>query len=391
MKGLPLWRLGLRGQPPFRPRASQPCPFARRPRLLPLSLASSISSSAFQYELIELVEDLEKYQLGGYHPVCVDDRLHNRYRVVHKLGHGTFSTVWLAHDQQTQQYVAVKVGIAHVPSRETDTLKYLTEVNNASSQPSIGAAMIPMVKDYFTISGPNGNHPCLVTSPARGSLSDSKQEGGQGTIPARCFPLTSSPAYPSSVLRSFSRILPWRYVSKPRHYISIICLGTLTNSVEIYSLGHQLTCHIYLHLGNLLLQLLSSMNDLTVDELYSKVAAPMPQPVVRIDNQPYSVKPGVPSHVNLPVWLGEEDGDITSNEAKLLLSDFGTAFRPSDNNAFKSQTPLVIRPPEVLLEPGMPLSFGSDIWSLGCIIFELFSHTSLFDGLVTPQDGITAQ
>lgn len=133
------------------------------------------------------------------------------------------------------------------------------------------------------------------------------------------------------------------------------------------------------------------MNDLTVDELYTKVTAPMPQTVVRIDGRPYSVKPGVPSHVNLPVWLGEEDGSITLNEAKLLLSDFGTAFRPSDNNTFKSQNPLVIRPPEVLLEPRTPLSFGSDIWSLGCVIFELFAHTSLFDGFMTAQDSITAQ
>ena len=117
----------------------------------------------------------------------------------------------------------------------------------------------------------------------------------------------------------------------------------------------------------------------------------MPQPVIRTDGQPYSVEPGVPSHVNLPVWLGEEDSDITLNEAKLLLSDFGTAFRPRDNNTFKSQTPLVIRPPEVLFEPETPLSFGSDIWSIGCVIFELFAHTSLFDGFMTPQDGITAQ
>lgn len=180
MKGLSIWRLGLRWQPPFRPRAAKSFPFARRPCLLPLSLASSMSSSAFQYELIELVEDIENYQPGGHHPVCIDDRLHNRYRVVHKLGHGTFSTVWLAHDQRTQQYVAVKVGIADAPLKETDTLKYLTEMINASSQPSTGAAMIPLVKDHFTISGPNGNHPCLVTRPARCSLSESKQEGARG-------------------------------------------------------------------------------------------------------------------------------------------------------------------------------------------------------------------
>lgn len=45
------------------------------------------------------VEDFEKYCPGGYHPICLNDTLHNgRYRIVHKLGFGAFSTVWLARD-----------------------------------------------------------------------------------------------------------------------------------------------------------------------------------------------------------------------------------------------------------------------------------------------------
>lgn len=146
-----------------------------------------------------------------------------------------------------------------------------------------------------------------------------------------------------------------------------------------------------IHLGNLLLSLPSSLDNLSVEELYATIGAPMPQPVVRTNGKPYSVKAGVPSHVNLPLWLGEEDGKITLNEAKLLVSDFGTAFRPSDKSTFNSQTPLSIRPPETLFEPMVPLSFGSDMWSLGCVIFELFARNSLVNGFITTQDDITAQ
>lgn len=46
---------------------------------------------------------------------------------------------------------------------------------------------------------------------------------------------------------------------------------------------------------------------------------------------------------------------------------------------------------EVLFEFIIPLSFGSDIWSLGCIFFELFAHGFLFDGFMTTQNHITAQ
>lgn len=45
-------------------------------------------------------EDMSKYCPGGYHPVYLRERLHNRYEVLHKLGFGSFSTVWLAHDSR---------------------------------------------------------------------------------------------------------------------------------------------------------------------------------------------------------------------------------------------------------------------------------------------------
>jgi hypothetical protein len=41
-------------------------------------------------------EDVERYQRGGFHPVHLGDVYDERYRVVHKLGAGGFSTVWLA-------------------------------------------------------------------------------------------------------------------------------------------------------------------------------------------------------------------------------------------------------------------------------------------------------
>ena len=44
------------------------------------------------------VESPDRYRPGGYHPVHLGDVYHQRYRVIHKLGFGTYSTVWLARD-----------------------------------------------------------------------------------------------------------------------------------------------------------------------------------------------------------------------------------------------------------------------------------------------------
>ena len=45
-------------------------------------------------------ESLDLYRHGGYHPVQLGDTYKaNRYQVVHKLGWGGYSTVWLAKDK----------------------------------------------------------------------------------------------------------------------------------------------------------------------------------------------------------------------------------------------------------------------------------------------------
>ena len=46
------------------------------------------------------VESPHRYRPGGYHPVHLGDVFCERYRVIHKLGFGTYSTVWLARDLQ---------------------------------------------------------------------------------------------------------------------------------------------------------------------------------------------------------------------------------------------------------------------------------------------------
>lgn len=126
-----------------------------------------------QYELIEDVEDLQRYQPGGYHPLHVGDELDGgHYRLVDKLGYGGYSTTWLARDLQKAQYVAVKVITADASrdSHETDILRSL---GNLPSRPG-GQAILPLL-DEFWVTGPNGQHRCMVTPPAQMSLFDAKE------------------------------------------------------------------------------------------------------------------------------------------------------------------------------------------------------------------------
>ncbi|CAH0043643.1 unnamed protein product [Clonostachys solani] len=55
-------------------------------------------------------EEVERYEKGGFHPVHLGDRYDKgRYRIVHKIGSGGYSTVWLAFDSQLLTWVALKI------------------------------------------------------------------------------------------------------------------------------------------------------------------------------------------------------------------------------------------------------------------------------------------
>lgn len=133
-------------------------------------------SSPVEYNYIEDIERLERYVPGGYHPVHIGDQFHNRYRVLHKLGHGSYSTTWLARDQKTEKLVAVKVGTADSNPREADILSELSPTNEPTTS-AFGQFDIsfPPILDRFKIQGTNGLHPCYVTLPARASLSDARE------------------------------------------------------------------------------------------------------------------------------------------------------------------------------------------------------------------------
>lgn len=59
-------------------------------------------------------EPLHRYRQGGYHPVTLGEYLKaGRYKVLHKLGWGGYSTVWAARDQRLYKLVWLAVVLAN--------------------------------------------------------------------------------------------------------------------------------------------------------------------------------------------------------------------------------------------------------------------------------------
>jgi hypothetical protein len=74
-----------------------------RYRPLQYRLMSATAHPKYYNSRLDDVEDLEKYRPGGYHPVSIGDIFsRGRYEVLHKLGYGGSSTVWLVLDRQSK-------------------------------------------------------------------------------------------------------------------------------------------------------------------------------------------------------------------------------------------------------------------------------------------------
>lgn len=144
------------------------------------------------------VEDREWYCENGYHPVNLQDEFKDsRYRVIHKLGHGTFATVWLARDQIEGRYVALKISaVSEAPTNNEINILQLLAADN-SQHP--GKQHVMSLLDHFTHEGPNGTHTCFVF-PVLGPTFAHKSYAHSGRFPAEfarkiCYQMGEAIAY----------------------------------------------------------------------------------------------------------------------------------------------------------------------------------------------------
>ncbi|KAI0120071.1 protein kinase [Nemania sp. FL0031] len=318
-------------------------------------------NEVIEYNYIHGVERLDKYKPGGYYPIMINDVLHNRYRIVDKLGFGGYSTIWLARDDRLNHYVAIKVNISNPslpnPQRESNVLRALSglRLTTAQNAPTTinGHDAIPRILDEFNIEGPNGTHICYTVAPAQGNLQEA----------------------------SFSRLFPIK--------VARALAAKLASAVSfVHSQGF---VHGDIHLRNVLVGLPSTFDELSVDQFKEKFGEPEAESISRMDGKP--LPPNVPIKAVVPLYLGKKAQEFTLADANsLILSDFGEAFAPAVEQRLgrDCHTPLSKGAPEALLQPDAPLTYSSDIWSLGNAIWEIVAMRPLFSDC-EGQDEIVAE
>ncbi|KAL5044810.1 hypothetical protein BDW71DRAFT_185419 [Aspergillus fruticulosus] len=294
---------------------------------MPKTIQTVLEMRRFE-RIHDVVEPVEEYRPGGYHPVHLNDVYHKRYKVVGKLAIGQFSTVWFAQDQTLQKHVALKIvkADASKESKELDILLYLSQKDHP------GKCHVVEILDHFYHDGPNGSHLSLV-------LPFMLLDGHGMTV-------TGKP-HNAAYVRSISKQ---------------IILG-------LDFLHSQGMVHSDLQPANILVYRVSSAQD----EI--SLGPPEFSPVRWLD--------GIPVDNSTPKYLmptqrrrGQLDG-VDASKLLVKIGDLGSVILNEESNRIALPvTPTALRAPELIY--GRPWNKGIDIWALGCLLFELATNEPLF-------------
>ncbi|KAI9651339.1 hypothetical protein NHQ30_001378 [Ciborinia camelliae] len=287
---------------------------------------------------VNSVEKLTSYCEGGFHPIHLNDTFKSgRYEVIHKLGNGGFATVWLARDNKRERYVALKVLASRLSkdSPEIDMLRLMR-----MSPEHVGKPYVQPLLDHFHHHGPNGDHLCLVSEVGGPSIKHFNDCPGE---------------YKGSR----------RLESSMAKRVSLQAANALT---YIHATG---IVHGDFTPANILLQL-ANIDEWTVKQIYERLGFPQKKVVSTSSSLPesqssfpdYQVSAINMKEIN-PKWL-------TDN---ITIIDFGIAFLQNQPSTGFG-TPKSYCAPEFLF--GSHRSMASDIWALGCTIFEIRTGHRLF-------------
>ncbi|KAJ4984062.1 serine/threonine-protein kinase SRPK3 [Stagonosporopsis vannaccii] len=283
----------------------------------------------------------EEYRPGGFHPVKIGDTFHDgRYKVIRKLGEGSFSTVWLAVSSSVPKYAALKITMAKSPltTKELVIMKHLT--SSAPTDPR--SQHIIKLLDDFQHEGPNGIHQCLI--------------------------LEVMAASAASLVHKLPENQPrqWRV---PQRYPKAIAKKTLLHTLKGLSLLHENgVVHSDVQPGNLLF-LITDLDHLEQQQLEQSVTM-LTIPLHRTDRKVDKWAP-----LNLYRAQSLHDHIQLGPGLCVKLSDFGAAFFAADP-PYSTITPSGLRAPELILK--QPFGAGIDIWSFGCLMYEFLTGEALF-------------
>eukprot|EP00834_Sanchytrium_tribonematis_P005650 NODE_356_length_8904_cov_1.034412.p4 type:complete len:420 gc:universal NODE_356_length_8904_cov_1.034412:6596-7855(+) len=286
-------------------------------------------------------ENSEDYKVGGYHLASQHDILNNRYIILKKLGFGHFSIVHLCYDKIGDKYCALKIiksSKNYIESAQ-DEIKLLKHIEHAKTSGHAGYHHVIHLWNDFEFIGPHGRHLAL-----------SFEVNGPNLL---------------------HLIRRYKHKGLPTYLVKQITFQVLLGLDFMHSIH---LIHTDLKPENVLIQ----VDMLEFCKYYSLPFPPDLNTLDKIDISSQEIdsksSPFVFSKHYSPYKFGHPQ------ILKVKIADLGNGcwdFHYFTNDIQTRQ----YRSPEIIIGSGW--NANVDIWSLGCMTFELLTGDFLFD----PQPG----
>lgn len=321
----------------------------------------------------EGAESIEDYKPGGLHPTHLGDLLgqDGQYKVVHKLGHGGFGTVWLCRDLQQNRWRAVKILAASHSTGHCADLRICEMLEHLSpEEKDIRVSHVVVPEDHFWHEGPNGKHLCIVMPVLGPNLEDAADEHQHQEEPLKriCYQLVLAMKFlhDKGICHGDFRPNNVCYVLQG--------LDDLDEEDLMRVLGRpNLLCYVddeeydwrSDYVGDDEEDVIYD-DDIPEDGFddYENVEA---SPEAEEDDIQASANQHEPRYIVIPPSLTKSSGLVSDD---IAVIDFGESFLASDAPQ-STGIPQSYCAPEGFFENAGTFGLGSDIWSLGCSIFEV--------------------
>jgi serine/threonine protein kinase len=262
----------------------------------------------------------------------------NKYMLLKKIGFGSFSSVWFVLDWQTTKFYAMKI------YNDSDYEEGINEIKILKTIKKTNCKYLMNMHDYFIYETNFNNekyrHPCIVLELMVGSLYElGKYEFKKNGIP----------------INIIEKIIPQL----------IEGINVLHNNLKII--------HGDLKPENILIKgycveietFISYILKLDLKKIYNNFKS-LTKVCEYIGNLLYDVS------IDETKFIDQKFLD----NIEICIIDFGSIIHKSNFSTDEIMT-RYYRGPEILL--GLKHNFGSDIWALGCVLYELITGKILFD------------